>query len=374
MQQTRERTDFYAEKGGYFVQKHFFACISSGNSVILQKELNAGEYRSHMLALFLEDLEYARKSLTFVSAQAWYVAVQAGLSERKADGLLDVYFQSIRTAGSVVKIWDAYVEFLVSLAREVSLMQQPRVEDMRIQKVIRYIQAHICEPISVSLLAEIMNVSPGYLSREFKSVTGKTVVAYIQEEKVRNAKALLRDQTLSVTDVTERLGYVSQSHFTKIFREQTGMTPARYQAAVRVRNTLETAETKDPWESRLRIYRNLEEYRRRKGMEQEQYLMGCVRRGNIQALETEFQKPEYFSELYSLFQEKIDVAIESFLALWPDVMHVVNECGVSVDVTLPLFQSSVIRLYGCTSINQVLALNCEYHLRMAEMARDLIES
>lgn len=371
MPQARERTDLYAEKVGYSVLRYLFACVSSGNPVILQGELNAEVFRSGMLALFREDLEDARISLTFVSAQAWYVAVQAGLPEKKADRLLDVYFRSIRTAGAVVGVWDAYTEFLVALAREVSLLRQPRVADSRIQQVIRYICAHICEPIPVSQVAAAINVTPSYLSREFKAATGKTVIAYIQEEKVRNAKALLQNQTLSVTDVMERLGYVSQSHFTKVFREQTGLTPARYQAAVRTKDSLPEPGSDSPWDSRLKIYRELMEFRQRKGEELEQYLLGCVRRGNLRALEEEFQKPDCFAPLYSLFRDKVDVAMEAFLSAWPQVMYAAKESGVPVDVTVSIFGSFVSELYGCVSIHQALDLNCKYHLRMAAAVREL---
>lgn len=373
MLQTRVRTDSYAEMGGRFVQKFHFLCISSGNPEILRSELNTEGYRKVVCGLFGDDLEGARICLMFVSAQAWYVAVQAGLPEKAADQIFDSYSQQLRRAREVEQILEAYISLMVSLAREVAVLRQPRMEDDRIQQAISYINDHVCESITAGQVAKALGLTQGYLSRFFKEKTGKTVVAFIQDVKMRNAKMLLRNRTLSVGEVMERLGYVSQSHFTKVFREHTGMTPARYRA----RQMADPVEMPMPeqgdssWNNRLDIYRNLEAYRRQKGQEIQNYFLACIRRGNVAALEKELKEPRFSSEIYKLFCGRVDIAIEAFLGAWPQMMHVAGDSGVSQEEAVESHGEYVMRLYGCISVNEILDLNSEYILHMAKLVAQL---
>lgn len=134
--------------------------------------------------LFGDDLEGARICLTFVSAQAWYVAVQAGLPEKAADQIFDSYSQQLRRAHEVEQILEAYISLMVSLAREVAVLRQPRMEDDRIQQAISYINDHVCEALTAGQVAKALGLTQGYLSRFFKEKTGKTVVAFIQDVKI----------------------------------------------------------------------------------------------------------------------------------------------------------------------------------------------
>jgi len=54
-------------------------------------------------------------------------------------------------------------------------------------------------------------------------------VEYINQQRVKRAQKLLRQQKKSVTDVTYDLGYSSISHFIKLFKDHTGLTPKQYQ-------------------------------------------------------------------------------------------------------------------------------------------------
>lgn len=367
MLQSRERTDSYAAIGGRFVQQFHFLCISSGNPDILARDLNARVYRDSVCGLFGKNLEDARICLAFVSGQAWYVAVQAGLPELAADNILECYATASRRATRVDQVVEAFARGMVSFAQEMALLRQPRVENERIQQTIRYISSHICEPLTVAQVAQAMNFTPSYLSREFRESTGMTVVAFIQSEKVRSAKVLLRDQSLSVTQVMERLGYVSQSHFTKVFRECTGMTPNRYRTMVKSQSREYPLPTAGDWawKRRLESYQELEVYWATTGEELLQYMLSCVRRGNVQGLEEELSRPAFQPELYALFRGDVTIAMESLLCTWGQLQHAAISSGVDREEAVKIFSDCLSRLYGCVSVNEALDLNREYTLRIA---------
>jgi len=72
------------------------------------------------------------------------------------------------------------------------------------------------------------NYSQTTLSREFKKYMGKTLVAYINDIKLNYACNLLRSTSLPLWKITNAVGFYSQAHFTRLFKEKFGITPLQY--------------------------------------------------------------------------------------------------------------------------------------------------
>lgn len=77
-------------------------------------------------------------------------------------------------------------------------------------------------------LAAMVHISPGYLGRIFKKETGMALSNYIIKKRITVAKQLLTKTNLSITRISERVGITYSSYFTKLFREQVGMTPQEF--------------------------------------------------------------------------------------------------------------------------------------------------
>lgn len=101
-------------------------------------------------------------------------------------------------------------------------------EGMIINKVRDYIDSHYSENISLNSLAELVYVHPTYLSILFKKKTGKNFKDYLTTVRIARAKELLGDVSLRVSDVGNMVGYDGAKHFSKVFKEITGMTPKDY--------------------------------------------------------------------------------------------------------------------------------------------------
>ncbi len=94
---------------------------------------------------------------------------------------------------------------------------------------IEYINNNLDRSISIKKLAEIACMSKASFYRYFNSEFGISPIDYINQERVKKACNLLKNENLNVTDVSFQLGYSSLSHFIKLFKEQTGTTPKQYQ-------------------------------------------------------------------------------------------------------------------------------------------------
>lgn len=81
---------------------------------------------------------------------------------------------------------------------------------------------------NVGYFASELNLSPNYLSDLLKKFTGKTTQEYIHLQMINKAKALLWGSGKSVSEIAYGLGFEHQSHFTKLFKAKTGLSPSEY--------------------------------------------------------------------------------------------------------------------------------------------------
>ena len=86
---------------------------------------------------------------------------------------------------------------------------------------------------AIRALASQLGVSSRTLIRRFKSATGVSIGQYLQQRRLDEAQALLRRTNLSITEVGVAVGLNDASHFSRMFREQTGITPSAFRTAVR---------------------------------------------------------------------------------------------------------------------------------------------
>ena len=101
-------------------------------------------------------------------------------------------------------------------------------EERTITGITRYLQEHLAEDISLSVLAEEFHLSSQYISQLFKSEIGVNFLAYLTNIRMEKAKKLLLSTSLSISEVSERSGYGDYRVFTKVFKKSEGITPSQY--------------------------------------------------------------------------------------------------------------------------------------------------
>jgi AraC-like DNA-binding protein/mannose-6-phosphate isomerase-like protein (cupin superfamily) len=98
----------------------------------------------------------------------------------------------------------------------------------KISEIIKYVNIRYMKKISLESIAENFYISPYYLSRTFKKATGTTFIEYLNGIRVRESQILLKESPLNVNTIAERVGYESQTHFGRVFKKYTGMSPLQY--------------------------------------------------------------------------------------------------------------------------------------------------
>ena len=81
--------------------------------------------------------------------------------------------------------------------------------------------------------ADQLNISPKYLMHAVKATTGKSPGFFINEKITDNAKLLLRDYSLNISQISEKLGFSEISSFSNFFKKQTNLSPTLYRATLK---------------------------------------------------------------------------------------------------------------------------------------------
>ena len=98
--------------------------------------------------------------------------------------------------------------------------------DFRIKKIIRHIEKHYSEKLSVRKMAAILGLHPVYFGTLFKQETGMSMRRYLTQIRIKNAENMLRNGDYKVTEIAERCGYNDIFHFYKMFKQIYGFSPS----------------------------------------------------------------------------------------------------------------------------------------------------
>ena len=95
-------------------------------------------------------------------------------------------------------------------------------------QLIEYIRANYEKPLSLYSIADEFNRSTPYISRLIKQTTGKNFTDLLTDLRIQKAKELLKTSSYHVNEISHMVGYPNFRYFSRIFKQQTGMTPNDY--------------------------------------------------------------------------------------------------------------------------------------------------
>ncbi len=143
--------------------------------------------------------------------------------------------------GSVQLMQCYLIEFLFSLIRSsessVKTMlyteKSKRIaENSIVCSVENYLNNNVYSEVTLQDICNKFLISKTYLCRIFKALTGKSPIDYFIELKIKEAKKLIREDEYNITQISDKLGYSSIHHFTRMFKRVTGFSPLTYKKSI----------------------------------------------------------------------------------------------------------------------------------------------
>ncbi|MGG3479690.1 AraC family transcriptional regulator [Peribacillus frigoritolerans] len=101
--------------------------------------------------------------------------------------------------------------------------------------ILIYINEHMDEPLTLTILAQKALVSPAHFSRVFKETTGIGLVVYVNTKRIIKAKELLQETNHTIAHIAEMCGFESMPQFYRTFKKYNEKTPATFRKENRIR-------------------------------------------------------------------------------------------------------------------------------------------
>lgn len=112
--------------------------------------------------------------------------------------------------------------------RQLQERQPHMLDERRLKRVIDYVESHLFEDLSVTELAEVACLSRSHFARAFRGALGQSPSDYVGDRRLENAKQMLQDKSLSLTEIAATCCFSSQAAFTRAFKKKTGQSPGAF--------------------------------------------------------------------------------------------------------------------------------------------------
>ena len=143
--------------------------------------------------------------------------------------MVEVWNSEIATQATITR--GLMLAFLALLRATMSGATPPATSRMeyKVLQCRHYIQRDLAHPgINVQFLAKRLHCSSDYLSHLFRREMGMTLITFIQQQRVLQARNLLGTSTLNIAEVGQAVGYEDPGYFIRVFKKLTGQTPKEY--------------------------------------------------------------------------------------------------------------------------------------------------
>lgn len=207
--------------------------------------LSQGDEEGMHRYIHLHDIQYpnvmpmnSKKNEEYMAVSAVSImartAIESGVTSVESFRLSDIFLKRIARLNDVKSIRKEREQALLAFTRLVKENKDQERKNAYVTDCKNAIAAHIFEKISLNDIAQKLGVRETYLARLFTQEEGISVGQYIRKEKIKLAKNMLRYSDRSIVEISDYLGFNSQSYFGKIFKDETGLTPEVYRRKYKI--------------------------------------------------------------------------------------------------------------------------------------------
>lgn len=224
---TREPLDFDSAVRRYDLENRFLVFIEKGNTeAALETWERLGNIPS-VKELSVPGLPGMIANITALRTLMRKAAERGGVHPAIVDAISVTYAQksyNARSQEELMRIIPAMIREFSDAVHSVLAKHYSSA----IRHAVNYLKLHISQEIDVKQLATMVNYTPNYFGRRFKTETGVTVAQYLAQERCSVAADLLIQTDLPVQDISAHVGYLDNNYFAKVFKNCMGETPSTY--------------------------------------------------------------------------------------------------------------------------------------------------
>lgn len=175
-----------------------------------------------------DNLRHYKNIFIVSTTLASRAAIEGGLFESEAMELSDMYINHCETLFSVDSIFKLQYQMLIDYTTRVSSSSHHFEVDPYVAKVANYIKHNLSSSLDTQSLSKEFHINRNQLTSLFKEELGVSPATYILNQRIKRAKFLLANTERPIIEISNYLGFSSQSHFQTKFKSIVGKTPSTY--------------------------------------------------------------------------------------------------------------------------------------------------
>lgn len=155
------------------------------------------------------------------------------ISREKKEELQYKFFKQVEMAGDEEELRAVTRKIHTKLCETLDI--GIKQEDYRIRQILHYISQNYSQELDLAAIAEVFNFNYYYLSAYFSRHMGEGFSEYLNRIRIEQACRILREQDVSIAQVSDEVGYSDSSYFCRVFKKVTGDTPSAWRRSHRKR-------------------------------------------------------------------------------------------------------------------------------------------
>ena len=152
------------------------------------------------------------------------------------DGAASLTYQALQGALEPERLQQEIVSYLHSIQMRTSKRHGGKQREL-LDHIKQVMDDNESFTLNLNMLAEDVHYSADYLSRTFKSQYGVSIKDYMNQKRIAYACELLKNTDYKITEVSERLHFADEKHFSKAFKKSMGQSPSQYRHKLSAENS-----------------------------------------------------------------------------------------------------------------------------------------
>lgn len=184
--------------------------------------------------IYNDQYDTSQDSLTSIKGRVFELAVivsraviELGLEPGVASESNTTFMQLLEQCTNIEEINTVAIRMLETLLEKTKNLGNSK-NRLIVEGIKGYVRSNFKENLNLDMIAESVCLSPYYASRIFKESQNMTIMEYVLEVKMHEAKKLLSNPRYKIDEIARDLGYVDPSYFSKVFRRKTGLSPTQF--------------------------------------------------------------------------------------------------------------------------------------------------
>lgn len=212
----------------YMAEQNLLNNVRKGNLDYQSALVEAGAISYGVQTKTSTSVDHVRISEIVFISLCVRAAIEGGLTPEIAYSTGDAYIQQINDTEDITRMGNIGHSMYQTFIQMVHNHKQKVVLSKPVQTCCDYINLHLEDELTMEMVSQRVGYTANYLAKRFTKEVGISPTQYIQRARIDRACQMLVTTPYSIPEISQRLHFCNRGYFSRVFKEQMGVTPVEY--------------------------------------------------------------------------------------------------------------------------------------------------